>query len=145
MGFKMNTPQLLNWVQTIISFLSLIFIGMQIYLLRNQLRNYIKQEDKQNLWKQMDSTFNYLDKDPINMNRISTSTLDELELIRLSSSEMPIESIKKFLEDQNKRKELFLIAQYYERLAIGIKCGYYNEELVKKYAYYAIIRTYDNL
>lgn len=133
----------LEIVKIILTVISLLFAGVQVYFLTYNIKANKK-------WNAQDAAFKfcleYIDllNDISIPLKMSLNLISEVELNE--SSAYYVELFNPNTADGLKnREEIKKIIRYYERLSVGILCDYFDEEIVRRSMNRTFIITYKNL
>lgn len=130
-------------VKIILTVISLLFAGIQVYFLTYNIKENRK-------WNAQDAAFKFCLEYINLLNDINISLKKSLNLI--SETELNEDSayyVELFnpntTDGIKNREEIKKIIRYYERLSVGILCDYFDEEIVRRSMNRTFIITYKNL
>lgn len=132
-------------ITTIAQIVSILLVVLQVYLLNKQIRVASKQLKDNNEWNKIQASISIINRYNGIINQIDTRLLEKIKLLSLQERDLQITEINLLLENTSNRKQLFLLCNYFEELALGIKFKYFNETIVMEQLYTPVVRNYENL
>lgn len=129
----------------IVQIVSTALVAFQVYLLYKQMKITSKQLENSNKWNRIQATVSIISRYNGIINQIDDSLLDKIKLLSLQQQDLPVNEIDQLLGKASNRKQLFLLCDFFEELALGIKFEYLNEDMVYEQLYTPVVRNYDNL
>ena len=132
-------------LNSIIQIVSTILVAIEVFLVYRQTRLVAKQLKAGNEWNKVQATLSTVEKYGTLIGQIEDSVLDQIKLIALQPHDVSINEMTAFLADTTKRKQLFLLCDFFEELSIGVRLGYLNEEVAYQQLYTPVVHNYENL
>lgn len=129
----------------IVQIVSTLLIAVEVYFVYRQTKIVAQQLKDGNDWNRIQATISVIDKYAEVINQIDNSILEKIKLISLQPHDVSVKDMDSFMSDASNRKTLFLLCDFFEELAIGIKFGYLNEELAFEQLYTPVVYNFDNL
>lgn len=128
----------IDFAQTLIAGIALLFTAIQILLLVLQMRDTLK-------WNKTNAAFQYIDEITGKFLDFDAKLLDKIGILRYDEKILSKEDYKKLLEKEKYRLQLYEIAHNYEKFSIAILSGFINEKIAKRLYYRNIINAYKKL
>ncbi len=125
---------ILDLVGTVVTVIALLFTGIQVFLLVSE----IKQNKK---WNAQNAAFNYcMSYSELEANIDEKCINSFLEKLAKATPDMPVDLKSK--QSKKAVKDITIILQYFERLSVGLVCGYFDEEVVRRVMNRTFVETY---
>ncbi|RPJ76473.1 MAG: DUF4760 domain-containing protein [Alphaproteobacteria bacterium] len=122
------------------------FLGIrQIKLLSEQIVLMNKQIQEDTEWERRNATFNYINTYLTEFSSINQSLQKKIKLLQHDGKSAKIETLLNGLKSEKTRTELFHLVSYFENLAIGISCNYFDETIAKNFFYSVVISSLKTL
>lgn len=130
-------------IKITLTVVSLIFTGIQILFLAQNVK-----ENRE--WNARDAAFKYCIEYNKLINEIDFNFKNELNITNNTKLKIESFSYDKFFDSQTPEgikncEEANKLLRYYERLSVGILCGYFDEEVVRRIMNRTLKITYENL
>lgn len=123
---------------SIIQVISTLLVAIQVCFLYKQLK-------EGNQWSKIQATLIMVNRYAVLVNEMDDKLLDEIKLISFQDKELSLDEIKCILDNISSRKQLFMLCDFFEEMAIGIKYHYLNEQVLFEQLYSSTIKNFDNL
>ena len=132
-------------ITTIIQIVSVFLVVLQVYLLNKQIRIASKQLKDNNEWNRIQASISIINRYNGIINQVDNRLLDKTKLLSLQARDLQKSEINLLLQNTSNRKQLFLLCNYFEELALGVKFKYLNETIVMEQLYTPVVCNYENL
>ena len=121
-------------IEAISTIIALLFTGIQVLLLVLEMR-------QGNRWNSQDASFNYCSAYSALLDSLDMDSIDIFLLeLEKSTPDAPLDPTR--VEFQSAIQNITILLQYFERLSVGLVCGYFDEEIVRRIMNYTFIQTY---
>ncbi len=126
---------ILDLVGTVVTVIALLFTGIQVLLLVSEIRQNKK-------WNTQNAAFNYcMSYSELEANIDEKCINSFLENLAKATPDMPVDLKSK--QSKKAVKDITIILQYFERLSVGLVCGYFDEEVVRRVMNRTFVETYN--